>query len=75
MNIKVKFNFSKLKGKIIEKYSSQKDFAQALGVSRVTVSNKLNNKVPFGQEEIDTICKLLDIQKKDIGDYFFTKRV
>lgn len=41
------FNYDKLKGKIVEKYGTQRMFAKALQVSEKTLSLKLNNKYFF----------------------------
>ena len=38
------FDFSKLSGKIVEKYGTQYNFAKAMGISEHSLSNKLNNK-------------------------------
>ena len=38
------FNYSKLRGRIIEKYGSQSDFAKAFGCSDRTLSLKMNGK-------------------------------
>ena len=72
----VDFDYSKLKGKIVEKFDTQEAFAKALNISSHSLSAKLAGKSMFSQKEITTCCKLLDITKiNDIGTYFFTKRV
>ena len=38
----------------------------------MSVSNKLNNNVDWGQEEIEKIISVLDIAYSDIHSYFFT---
>ncbi|WP_294465561.1 DUF739 family protein [uncultured Anaerofustis sp.] len=69
------FNYSKLLGKITEKYRTNEKFAEALGCSPQTLSKKLNNKIPFSQIEIDKSADLLDINIEEIDTYFFTKNV
>lgn len=69
------FDYSMLKGKIIEVYGSGERFATALGISAVTLSNKMNNLVGWKQKEIVAICELLDIPTEFIPVYFFTKKV
>ena len=66
------FDFSKLKGRIIEKYKSQAEFAKALGISENTLSLKMNNKSRFTSEDIIRITSMLDISKESVGEYFFT---
>ena len=69
------FNYSKLKGKIKEKYDRQDLFADNLGISSVSLSAKLNNKVQFTQQEILRSCELLDIGQDEVHLYFFTLSV
>ena len=69
------FDYSKLKGKIVEMYGTQDEFASALGVGRVTLSQRLNSKSDFNQLEICKSAELLHIKKSDIPIYFFTPKV
>ena len=65
------FDYSKLRGRIVEKFGTQQAFAKALGVSSRTLSLKMNNRIPFGQDEIDKIITLLQDTPQDIKAYFF----
>lgn len=69
------YDYSKLLGRIIEKFNTQSAFANAMGISERTLSLKLNNRVPFKQTEIQYACKLLDIEVDEIPSYFFTMKV
>lgn len=69
------FDYSKLKGKIKEVFSTQADFAKSIGLSETSVSNKLNNSIDWKQEEIEKAMDLLGLPKKEIHTYFFTKKV
>jgi transcriptional regulator with XRE-family HTH domain len=69
------FNYSKLRGKIIEKFGTQGNFAKVLGVSERTLSLKLNNKLFFSQDELAKISELLNIDSDKIQIYFFQKEV
>ena len=69
------YDYSKLKGKIVEKYGTQSNFATVIGLSERTLSNKLNSKKPFKQPEISSICSLMDIPDEEIPQYFFAKKV
>ena len=69
------FNYSKLRGRIIEKYGSQSDFAKAFGCSDRTLSLKMNGKRPWKQTEILSAINLLELSEEDIQDYFFTLEV
>lgn len=70
------YDFRELKGEIIKKYGTLSNFAKnGFGCSMANLSAKLNNKTQFFSKDIDKICELLGIQIKDIGRYFFTKKV
>lgn len=71
----VPHDYSKLKGRITEKVKSQTAFAQKLGLSQSTISQKLNNIVDFTQSDIEAAVEILDIPKDDIVSYFFTSKV
>lgn len=64
-------SYSKLRGRIRERYKSQAAFAEALGKSICSVNLKLNGKVDWSASEIRTTCELLDIQPAEIPQYFF----
>lgn len=72
-NDKMLFNYSKLKGKIREKFITQSAFAKELGISSVSLSAKLNNRVEFSQTEMDKSCELLEVPKDFIPIFFYTK--
>ena len=67
--------FPKLRGRIIEKYDTLRNFAKALNVTEATLSLKLSGKFAFTYEDIERIRELLDISVDEIGAYFFTKRL
>jgi transcriptional regulator with XRE-family HTH domain len=69
----MKYNYSKLLGKIKEKGLTQSQVAEAIGKNESTLSIKLNGKFFFTTAEIDAICDLLDIAPDEIGSYFFAK--
>lgn len=71
----MKFNYSKLKGKIVEVFGTQRNFATAIGLSERSVSLKLNNITEFSQDEIFKIVQALGIDWNQIHDYFFTQYV
>jgi DNA-binding transcriptional regulator YdaS (Cro superfamily) len=65
------YSYSKLKGRIVEKFGSQSAFANELGVSENSVSKKLNCKTEFSQSDIVKWSELLCIKIVDYSDYFF----
>lgn len=69
------YDYSKLRGKIIEKFGNNSNFANKLGISERTLSLKLHNKIAFKQTEIDNAVNLLEIPITEIPEYFFAKKV
>lgn len=71
----MKFDFSKLKGRIREKGVTQDAVAAAIGISKCTFSLKINGNTYFTQEEIFLIAEFLDIPKEQYNEYFFIEKV
>lgn len=69
------YDYRKLRGKIVEKFSTQIVFSKAMRWSERTLSRKLNGKVAWKQQEIMLALSLLDLQECDIPTYFFTPKV
>lgn len=69
------YDYSKLAGKIVEVFGTQGKFAEAMGISEHTISQKMSNKVHFKQPDITKACSLLGIADADIPAYFFTLQV
>lgn len=74
---KMKFDFSALRGRIIERFGSCRAFADAIGMPRDALSSRLHNKIGFKPEEIYLFCEpeWLDISEAEIRKYFFTPKV
>lgn len=70
-------DYSKLIGRIIEKFGSRKAFAKACGFSENTISKKLSGKMAITTNDIHNWCEpeLLDIPVDEIPDYFFARKV
>ena len=71
----MKFDYSKLLGRIKERGYTQESLAFSVGMAVSTMSLKLNNRAFFSQKEIRNICELLGILIYQIGEYFFTPEV
>lgn len=65
------YDYGKLMGLIKERYGTQEIFAGKLGMGRVSLSQRLNNKLEFRQSEIKAMIDLLEIPKDQIVSYFF----
>ena len=73
----LKRDYSKLIGRIIEKFGTRKAFAEACGFSENTISKKLSGKMAITTNDINNSCEpeLLDIAIHDIPEYFFAFKV
>lgn len=67
----MKFNYSKLLGRMRECGFTQESLAVAIGKTKGTLNAKLNNQYSFTQSEMIAICKILNIPIKEIYLYFF----
>lgn len=66
------YTYSKLRGRIVEKYGNQETFAKSVNVSKVSVSKKLNGLTGFSQMDIESWAGALGIPKEEYPEYFFT---
>lgn len=73
MTQNIVFDYSKLKGRIVEKYGSQKNFYKALGWNNSSLAMKLAGKTKFTIYEIPMLCEMLEIPIEQLGVYFFTQ--
>lgn len=71
MRNQIKFDYSKLRGRIVEKFGKINKFAEAMNLPVSTISLYLNNHYPWKQYDIVTAAKILDISTNDIPAYFF----
>jgi transcriptional regulator with XRE-family HTH domain len=69
------YDYSKLRGRIVEKFGTMSSFAEELGITLVAVSNKMNNKTGFTRSDIEKWASLLDISSSDYDVYFFAHKV
>lgn len=68
-------SYAKLRGKIREVFGTQQAFSQAIGMSQVSVSHRLNGKLEWKSSEIANACQALNIPLSESAEYFFTKEV
>lgn len=71
---KIEFDYSVLRGKIVEKFGTSAEFSRAIGISPASMSMKLTNKSSWTREEILAACKLLGIEVADMPRYFFSQK-
>lgn len=73
--MKMQFDYSKLRGKVVEKFGSLNGFSQAIEISNSTLSLLFNNRSKWNQETIMKAIKVLEISVEDIPVYFFAPKV
>lgn len=71
----MEFDYSKLRGRIIEKFQSLFNFSEVIDITYESLSKKMNNKTAILQSEIIKWCELLEIPVEEIGIYFFKVKV
>lgn len=69
------FDYSKLRGRIIEKFGSCDAFSNAAGWNPIKTSRILTNKHKMFTEDMEKFVDLLEIDAADIKAYFFTRKV
>ena len=68
-------DYRKLRGRIVERYGTLNAFAEALGISYVQASKKVNGKAGFSQKDINEWSDLLGIELEEIGPFFYAHQV
>lgn len=68
-------DYSKLRGRIIERYGKYYAFADDLGISAHTLSERLNNQSAWSHDDMSRAISLLGILDSEVGAYFFTPLV
>ena len=70
-------NQSKLRGRIIEKFGTQKAFAKEYGISNNAMSKKLQGKTAISLADIEKMSApaFLDIKAEEYPVYFFADKV
>jgi hypothetical protein len=65
------YNYSKLRGRIIEKFENILSFCKEMQISEPSIYSKLKHRTEFTQSQIVKSCILLDIKTSEIPKYFF----
>lgn len=64
-------NYNPLRGRMREFGLTQKECAAKIGLSEGQLNRKLAGEYDFKQDEIHSLCRLLNIDVAEIGHYFF----
>lgn len=71
----MRYDYSKLRGRIVEKCGSNARFAEQIGLSERGLWLKMKGETYFKQSEIQKALEVLDLDGNDINTYFFTQKV
>lgn len=66
-----KLMYTKLRGRIVEKGTTQAALAKAIGISPQAMSKKMNGDTGFSQDDVIKICEYLGIELHEVGSYFY----
>ena len=69
------YDYSKLKGRIVEILGTQKNFAKEMELSNTSIISKMSGRIDFTQSEIKKASKILAITIDEIPEYFFKEKV
>lgn len=74
---KIKYDYSKLKGRIREYFGTNKAFAESLNLSEQSIYNKLSEDTTntFTQDEIFYCIQRLNIKPEELIEIFFKEKV
>lgn len=71
----MEFDYSKLRGRIVEKFGSIEAFSSETSISNISVSKKLNNKVPISRADMIEWSNLLEIPVEEYGLFYCTEKL
>lgn len=67
------FNFSKLRGRIVEKCGTLENFSKEMEITPTTLGKKLSGKSQWTCPEMVKACNVLDITGDEMTSYFFCR--
>lgn len=73
--VPIPIDYSKLRGRIVEKFGKQGAFAEKIGWSEKSVSEWLNNQKYWPHEAMIAAVDVLEIADNDVGTYFFARLI
>ena len=69
------FDYSKLKGRIIEKFGTVSAFAESMGYAQSGLYISIKHGKPISSKRIIEMTDALEIESKDVGEFFYTPKV
>lgn len=73
--LRTEYDYSELRGRIKRYFGNQQKFAKYIAISNTSLSQKLNNRVYFTQEEMEKSVLAFDAPYSDINALFFTHAI
>lgn len=73
--MRMSFDYSKLRGRIVEKFGTMSAFAEYIGISEVALSRKLNNKIAMSREDMIAWSTALDVSLDEYGAFYFVQKL
>ena len=74
MDSVIRYDYSKLRGKIREVFHTETRFAKELGISKVSLSAKLNGRQNFTLNEISKMSLIFNLKEKEMLEFFFHRK-
>lgn len=71
----IEYDYSELFGLIKTHFGSQEKFAEALGISKMSLTNRLLNRLQFKQNEIEIARKLFNLSAEDVLRIFLQRKL
>ena len=69
------YDYSMLRGRIREKLGTEGAYASKIGRTQNYLTAVFNGRSFFSQKDITSGADVLEIEPKDIGAFYFTKKV
>lgn len=72
------FNYTQLRVFIIENFGNIRNFSRFLGIGTTALYDRLGNKVPFTQREIDKVARYAmgrHLTANEVSALFFTHKI
>ena len=63
--------FKNLRMRMVQLDYNQEELSKAAGITKATLSQRINGNRPFDAYQISALCKELEIKPEEIGRYFF----
>lgn len=71
---KVEYDYSKLRGRVYEKFGTVTSFAKQAGFTGPQISSLFGGRHNLSQESIERVAVALEIPLEDYGAYFFARK-